>query len=1001
MVKSGSVAEGETAVIRILGPLEIGSGSHVIRLTSARQRTLLLRLLVAGGRTSTGALVSALWGALPPPSAWSTIKTHASHLRAALAGVGVELVGHRGGYELVLDRDQVDAYRFEQLCRHVDERHAAATIDRLTTALALWRGPALLEVRDEPFAMGAATRLDELRLQAIERRADAWLELDCHDDVIAELTSVVHDHPLRERLHGRLMLALYRAGRQSEALDVYATLRTTLRTELGVDPSGELHELQRTVLRHGSKPPSGPSHPTIRKTLPCPLDELIGRTAVVSRALDLLDTHRLVVLTGPGGIGKTRVAIAAGHRARRPVRRRAGDEIDAVFADLSVVRQASAVASTIVTAITGLGPDGVGEDVDAVCAWVGSRRLLLVVDNCEHLLEPTAHVIERILQRCEGVRVLATSREPLAVLGEVVYEVPPLLTRCDDDEADIGPAVRLFLERARAVRSAFTLGPADRQRAEEICDAVDGIPLAIELAAARMSHLSLAQVADRLGDHEGFLATSTRRPERHRALAATIAWSVDLLDPSERTLFLRLSIFAGEFSLDAVEAVCADGPGQRVDLVDMLGALVRKSLVVAVDRGDEVRYRLLVTLRRFATERLADADAVLRRERHARYYLDSVEGAAPSLNGPDEAATLDRLQHQLDDIRAAVRWLIDHDRRDDALRMAGALRRFWRARGYITEGRRWLRQALEPAVMGVAQPTADRARALQAAGWLAHEQGDYDEAHRSFDEGLTIYRELGDDEGCGWALVGLGFVARYKADYAAARTLLSEGSAVFEGTNDLEGSAAALGNLGLVARDRGEFRTAEDLLERSLTLFRTVGDQVGSGWVLTALGMVARTEQRSKQAEHRLEEALSVWQELDDRPNMGNVLSILAALACDRGELDRASQLLAESLTLQRDVGNRRGVAFSLEGCAQLARRRGDAAAAVTLVAAAGSLRREISAPAPPQWQSEITAVIDASTAVLDPATVAAATATGAEMDVNTAVAMAMATGRTPEPPLA
>ncbi len=356
--------------------------------------------------------------------------------------------------------------------------------------------------------------------------------------------------------------------------------------------------------------------------------------------------------------------------------------------------------------------------------------------------------------------------------GEVRWPVPPLSLCAAPGSHEPSSAVCLFVERARAVRPSFRMSTTNQRSLVDICASLDGLPLAIELAAARMGHLAPAQIAEHLAEHPGFLVDESRRSARHRALDVAITWSVDLLDECQRRLFFRLSVFAGEFSLEAAESVCTGGPVPPGAVMDTLAALVRKSLVVPLDRGDVVRYRLLDTLRRFAADHLrAVEDVGHRRALHAGWYLRLAEEAEPHLKGQDEADWLDRLQHEYGNLRAALRWLLDNDRADDAFRLAASLRRFWRARGYVSDGRAWLREAL-----AVAVPRIDRHRgkALHAAGWLAREQGDYAEAHRLFDESLAIHRRLEDAAGIGWALVDLGFLARYEADYAAARDLLEE-----------------------------------------------------------------------------------------------------------------------------------------------------------------------------------------------------------------------------------
>ncbi|MDP8909852.1 MAG: AfsR family transcriptional regulator, partial [Chloroflexota bacterium] len=650
----------ESRSVGVLGPLELRRGRRAVHIASGRQRALLLRMIVGGGRASSDALVEALWGASPPRSARSTLKSHASNLRATLREVDVGLRSQRGGYELVLDPMDVDANRFERLCREARDLAAPEALELMATALGLWRGRAFAEVRHEPFALPEATRLEELRLQAIEHVAELKLALGRHHEVVADLEPVVCQHPFREQLHARLILALYRCGRQAEALRLHASLRARLRDELGVDPSPELDQLELAILNHHQKiadPGVSRDSNKMLAFLPSPIGSLIGRAADVEEVVSTVERHRLVVLTGPAGVGKTRVAIAAAHEVAAAL------PDGAVFVDLSVVHDAASVPASVAHTVAGAQVGGGGDIVGGLCSWLADRELLLVVDNCEHLLDAAADVVERVLVSCRGVRVLATSRESLGIAGEVAWPVPalPVRPRPGSDDAT-SPAVSLFVERARAVRPSFRLSPANERSLVDICDSLDGLPLAIELAAARITHLTPAQIADHLTEHS-FLVDESRRSPRHRALDVAITSSVDLLDEFERRLFLRLSVFAGEFSLDAAAAICVDDPIPRVAVMNTLAALVRKSLVVTLDVGAVARYRLLQTLRRFAADGLdAIDDVAQRRAVHAAWYLRLAEEAEPHLKGQNEAHWLDRLQHEHDDLRSALRWLLDNGR---------------------------------------------------------------------------------------------------------------------------------------------------------------------------------------------------------------------------------------------------------------------------------------------------------------------------------------------------
>ncbi len=970
--------------LNVLGPVELRCGTTVLAVSGGRARTLLLCLLANDGRVPSEALVEALWGPSPPPGARATLKSHAAHLRAVLRQSGADLHGHRGAYELALGPVKLDVTTFELLCAEARRLEPADALRHLERALALWRGAAFADARDEPFAIATVARLDELRLQAVEMAFAAKLALSRHDEVITDIGSLVRDHPLRETLRGQLMLALYRSGRQADALRAYGELRTTLRDELGVDPSPELQQLELAILSQRADL-TAPVRSEERRTaapLPAPVGPLIGRVADIADVVDSLEDRRLVILTGPGGIGKTRLAIAAASDVT------GRDRGEVAFVDLGAARSEAAVGPLVAFAVAGPAADGPGDPVERLAAWLGTEEVLLVVDGCEHVARAAGEVVERLLIRCPRLRVLATSREPLGVPGEMAWTVPPLRVRAShaSDEA-APPASLLFAERATAVRPSFRLRPDNERAVQRICTYLDGLPLAIELAAASAAHLAPEQIADRL-DEELFLADRTRRPARHRTLGATVAWSVDLLNDWERRLFERLSVFAGEFSLDAVLEVCVDGPAEHATALDTLGALVRKSLVVSRDQGTTSSYRLLHTLRRFGADALANnGHTEVRRARHADCYVALTERAEQQMSGADEAVWLSELEDALGNLRTALRWLIDGGRAVDALRMAAALRRFWRGRGLVTEGRQWLREAL--AATGDHEDRTS-AKALHVAGWLAREQGDYAEAREVLEQSLRIYRSLDDPGGTGWALVDLAFLARYEGDYEEATALLHESLPLLEQGAQTEGMAAALGNLGLIARDKGDVATAEQQLRRSLTLFGDLGDRVGWAWVKTALGMTARAAGRARDARAHLEDALSTWQYLDDRQNVANVTSVLATIARERGDLDTAAVLLRQSLTIQRDLGDRRGMAFTLEGAAALLVRQNRAEAAAVVTGAAAALREAIRAPAPPSWRAELEAILDGAGTGLDPSARHIALAAGRAMQLADVIALAM-----------
>lgn len=721
-----------------------------------------------------------------------------------------------------------------------------------------------------------------------------------------------------------------------------------------------------------------------RHNLPVAPTAFIGRDKEIAALRDLLRRPhtRLVSLTGPGGVGKTRLGLQAAAELLDDYR-------DGVFfVELAPLPSPELVAPTLAK-VLGLRESPSRPLFEVVREYLGDREALLVLDNFEHLL-PAASQIADLLAGCPRVKALVTSRAILHLDCEQQMGVPPLSL---PDSAGTGSAgdlarseaIRLFLERARSIQLGFEIGPANACAVAEICRRLDGLPLAIELAAARVKILSPAEILARLREPLAVLTVGSRNlPPRQQTLRQTIAWSHDLLDAEEQRLFRRLAVFAGGCTLLAAETVAS------ADALTGLASLVDKSLLHRSERdqGDEPRFVMLETLREYALERLDQAgETPVLRARHADWYLALAEQAEPGLIGAPQAIWLGRLQQDYDNLRAALRWLVEHGPADHGLRLAAALGRFWRAHGYIGEVRGQLQTLL-------AQPAAAdqsaRAKALHVASWLAREQADYDEARTLAEESLAVYRALADPRGIGWALIDLAFVARYQADYGRTRALLEESLPPLREAEDREGIAVSLGNLGFIARDEGNAGVAEAHLQASLALWQKLGDPIGTGWTLSALGIVARGDGRRDLARARLDQALAVWREIGDRQNQANVLGTLAALARDAGDCERAATLLGESLAILREVGDRRAIAFVLEGFAGLAAARGEAARAITLGVAARVARGVIGAPAPPAWAAELEETLKRGVAGLPAEAAVEAERRGRAMSMPDAIAFAL-----------
>ncbi|MDQ3641447.1 MAG: winged helix-turn-helix domain-containing protein, partial [Actinomycetota bacterium] len=697
---------------RILGALEVVDAGRPVEVGAAKELALLVDLVLHANQiVSRERLVEVVWGDSPPATATTTLNTYVSHLRAALEpgraprAQSRVLLTRDPGYLLAVDPEQVDALRFERLAaeggRALAAGDAATAAATLREGLALWRGASLADFVYEPFAQAEAARLEELRLTTLERRVEADLALGRHHDLVSELRGLVDAHPLRERLWGQLMLALYRCGRQSEALRAYGELRGALAEELGIDPSPTLRQLEDDLLhqRPGLDAPTTVAPTTehaVPTNLPARLTTFIGREDDIAELSRLCGRARLVTLVGAGGVGKSRLAleVASGLRAAHP---------DGVFlVELAPLSDAGGLHRQVLASV-GAAEDDRRSPADTLRDHLSNRRMLLLVDNCEHLVEASAALAQDVLAACEGVRILATSRELLRVPGETAWRVPSLSTPPPGtalEELEGFEAARLFLERARTTSPGLELSAADAQHVARICERLDGIPLAIELAAARTRLLSIGDIAERLDDRFSLLSGGARTgPGRHQTLRAAVEWSYESLSTPERRLFDCLSVFSGGFTLQAAEAVCCGTDVAQAAVFEVLAGLCDKSMVLAEPGAS--RFRMLETLRQYGAERLAasgEGGAVA--ARHLTWAVSLAGDAEAYLEGPGQTDWLRRLDVEHDNLRTALRWAAGSPDRMALLRLATSLGRFWEVTGHPTEGRRWLESALEGEPVG-------------------------------------------------------------------------------------------------------------------------------------------------------------------------------------------------------------------------------------------------------------------------------------------------------------
>ncbi|MFC7327389.1 BTAD domain-containing putative transcriptional regulator [Marinactinospora rubrisoli] len=703
----------------ILGPVTVhDDAARAVAVGGARLRALLVLLLLDPGRTvGTERLIEGIWGGDAPAGAGNALQALVSRLRRLL-GAAAPVVTDAAGYRLDIDPGQVDLWEFQELVERGRAAHAAGrpreALRALDAALALWNGPLPADLAGLDELHSVLIRLGELRNTAVEKRLAAALDLGRHAEVLPDAEALAAEWPLREQRVRLLMRALAGCGRQADALAAYEALRRRLAGEFGTDPAAETRELHLRLLRGELDPapavPGGPgtagrgAAPT---RLPSPLTSFVGRDTELRDTVESLRRQRLVTLIGPGGAGKTRLSIEAGSRFAE---RHAGLAADGVwFVELASLSEAGEVAQAVLgtlglreRAVIGLRGAALADDpLSRLTGALAGQRVLLVLDNCEHLVTEVARFTERLVAECPRARVLATSREPLSVPGERLVRVSSLALppkRVSAERALDYPSVRLFAERAAAAGGGFRVHAGNVAHVARVCRELDGMPLALELAAARVRAMPLPQLAARLSDRFRLLTSGSRSAlPRHQTLRAVVDWSWDLLGARERALLRRLSVFAGGATLEAVERVCADSPGGAgiggQDVWEPLFALVDKSLVVAdeaIDATAAPRYRMLETVRAYGARRLAEAgEADSLRRAHAEYVLDLWRDGDPRLRTGEQAEWLPRLRAEHDNLNAALRWAVDQGATTLALDIAHHAQWYWAIGDTLTEGGRW------------------------------------------------------------------------------------------------------------------------------------------------------------------------------------------------------------------------------------------------------------------------------------------------------------------------
>ncbi|HET8787267.1 MAG TPA: BTAD domain-containing putative transcriptional regulator, partial [Actinomycetes bacterium] len=928
----------------ILGPLEVRNGEAPVRVPGAKERALLADLLVNAGRVvSADRLVEDLWGDDPPGRPANTLQGRVSALRRALGPGGAgRLVTSPPGYRLDAGLEQLDATRFERL---VAEAEAAApaepprAVRLLEEALGLWRGPALAEFADQPWAQAEAARLEELRLAAREALVELRLAAGGHAGLVGELEALVAAHPTRERLRGQLMVALYRSGRQADALAVYQQTREVLAEELGIDPSPELQRLHQAILvQDPALEAAARDRDLPRHNLPERLTSLVGRDQELAELAKLLEQHRLVTVAGPGGAGKTTVAVEL-------ARRLMGGYPDGVWlVELAPLRDPALLAEVVVAAL-GLGEEAADRaapppsPAERLAGFARDKALLLVLDNCEHLVGACAALVQGLLRSGPAVRVLATSREVLGVPGEVVWPVPPLAVPAAGDAAaglagpdagGAGPevlagydAVRLFGERAAAADPGFTLDAASAPVVAELCRRLDGLPLAIELAASRVRALPVAEIADRLEDRFRLLAGGGRTLDpRQQTLRATVDWSWDLLEEPDRRLWRRLSVFSGGWTVAAAEEVCGGDGLEAGDVLEGLFRLVDRSLVVAAG-GDPPRFRMLETMRVYGAERLAEAgEHETMAARHTAWCLALAERAAAHRTARRWLRLLDA---DYDNLRAALDRTMAAGDPGTALRLAADLGWYWWTR-HTPEGHQRLAAVIALADADGRPPTPDLARALQASAMLAVAMTPTAAATDAVQRSQELFERYGDRWGVAFSQLLSAWVGLQRfGPNADAIRLVEQAEATFRELGDPWGEAfAGQSRFALEAYLHGLSERGEAAGRRALERFQALDDQWG-----LAQAQVTRAELASARGD--VDGAAAAYEAAlvaagDVGPGWVQLASIvrLGTMVALQGDDARAAVLGVEAADRIRRFGERRGFAHLYNEMGGVARARDD-----------------------------------------------------------------------------
>lgn len=930
-----------TLKIQLLGSFQLKCGNKkVVELRTARQQTLLAYLVLhCGNRISREHLAFLMWPDSTENQARANLRFLLHQLRRLLPesdrfihadSQTVEWIP-RGPYQLDVaefKRALVESYQAQQAEDLIRQR------TRLEHAITLYQGD-LLPACYEDWILAEREQLHHALVEALETLVRLLESQADFRNALTYANQLLRNDPLREETYRHLMRLHMALGNRGDVLRVYQTCVSVLKRELDVEPNPATRAVFKEMMEVKEEPIT-PAQPAVDQTkfhnLPVSLTKFIGREREKAAIKRFMKPHsnfenlpsdpedwlsniksgqdqdvRLLTLTGPGGSGKTRLAL----ETTRELATEQSYKDGIWWVELASLSDAVQLPYEI-TRVLGIREQAGQTPSKTLSHFLQNKQLLLILDNCEHLVETCSQQVKSLLYACPDLHILATSREPLNIEGEVILQV--LSLSLPDSTQPISrekllqyDAIRLFVDRALSSYPTFRLTSQNASSVIQVCQRLDGMPLAIELAAARAKVLTVEQIASRLDNLFSLLSTGNRTVlPRHQTLQAAIEWSFNLLSIQEQTLFCRLCVFRGSFGMSAVEIICAGDGIDPKQILDLLSCLIDKSLVVRLNQDGDARYKLLDTIREFGRHRLTAEQQAIIWQRHAVYFLELAEQAKPLLENMNQLTLLDQLEQEHDNLRAAHAWLIMDKQVEQCLRLGSALWLFWVIRGFLTEGREQLSAILELTKNTARQ--AEHAEALNLAGLLARYQGDYPAALKYIGESLAIRQELGERNEIADSSANLGFVLLQQGDYPRSYSMYTQCLDIYKLLENQQGIADAKSHLGLIAFYQGDYSTAVSMTEESLAIWQELGDQQGIVWALHRLGYILLRQKYENEAR----------------------------------------QCFVESLQLAQKLGYRWGIASSLEDFASLAAAQGRAELSVQWAAAAQAIRDELNMPLPP-----------------------------------------------------